>query len=120
MSKDFKRRNPVLYFSLAAAVVIALLFYYLYFEAEFQISLYACWLMCINIAAFIFYGYDKFLSLKNFWRVPELVLHLLALAGGFVGAFCGMKIFRHKTRKFIFIFIIIFAALIQVLIYYYI
>lgn len=118
MSKDFKRRNPVLYFSLAAAVVIALLFYY--FKAEFQISLYACWLACINIAAFIFYGYDKFLSMKNLWRVPELVLHLLALAGGFIGAFCGMKFFRHKTRKFIFIFIIIFAALIHALIYYYI
>ena len=118
MSKDFKRRNPVLYFSLAAAVVIALLFYY--FEAEFQISLYACWIACINIAAFIFYGYDKILSMKNLWRVPELVLHLLALAGGFIGAFCGMKIFRHKTRKIIFIFIIIFAALIHALIYYYI
>ena len=118
MSKDFKSRNPVLYFSLAAAAVIALLFYY--FEAEFQISLYACWLACINIAAFIFYGYDKILSMKNLWRVPELVLHLLALAGGFIGAFCGMEIFRHKTRKIIFIFIIIFAALIHALIYYYI
>ena len=119
MSKDFKRRNPVLYFSLAAAVVIALLFYYLYFKANFKISLYACWLACINIAAFIFYGYDKFLSLKNLWRVPELVLHLLALAGGFIGAFCGMKFFRHKTRKSKFIFIIIFAALIHALIYYF-
>ena len=32
-------------------------------------------------------------------RVPEMVLHILALAGGSLGAWLGMRLFRHKTVK---------------------
>ena len=48
--------------------------------------------------AFIFYGADKALAKTNAKRVPEVVLHLLALAGGFVGALVGIFAFRHKSN----------------------
>ncbi len=35
-------------------------------------------------------------------RVPEKVLHLAALAGGFAGGWLGMWVFNHKTRKPVF------------------
>ena len=47
-----------------------------------------CWLLCLSVVTFFFYGYDKRQSaIDGAWRVPEAALHLLALVGGFVGAF---------------------------------
>ena len=51
--------------------------------------------------AWAFYGLDKNLAefnrLKG-WRVPELTLNLLALLGGFPGAWIGRTMFNHKTN----------------------
>lgn len=51
----------------------------------------------INIAALVVYGWDKLCAMRDWWRVPELTLLLLALAGGSVGALLAMQLFRHKT-----------------------
>ncbi len=57
------------------------------------------------------YGYDKHQSEKEgAWRVPEAVLHLLSLAGGFIGAFLGWSFYRHKTQKIAFIFVIVLST----------
>jgi uncharacterized membrane protein YsdA (DUF1294 family) len=58
-----------------------------------------CWLLVINVVAFGYYGFDKRQARAGRRRVPEAVLHTLAAAGGSVGAFAGMKCFRHKTIK---------------------
>lgn len=52
----------------------------------------------INTAAFIIYGLDKRKAIQGAWRIPERTLLLLAAAGGGIGAFLGMQLFRHKTR----------------------
>jgi uncharacterized membrane protein YsdA (DUF1294 family) len=57
------------------------------------------WLVAVNGTAFGYYGVDKAQARRASRRVPELVLHGLALAGGSVGAFAGMQLFRHKTVK---------------------
>jgi uncharacterized membrane protein YsdA (DUF1294 family) len=57
------------------------------------------WLAGINLTAFVYYGYDKYQSRRTGPRVPEAVLHGLALAGGSGGAYAGMHFFRHKTLK---------------------
>jgi uncharacterized membrane protein YsdA (DUF1294 family) len=57
------------------------------------------WLGSWSVTAFIFYGYDKMQAKRGAWRVPEVVLFGMALAGGFIGAFLGMVVFRHKTNK---------------------
>jgi len=59
----------------------------------------ACWLIAINPVACCYYGYDKWRSRAGGRRVPEFVLHALAIAGGSLGAYLGMQVFRHKTIK---------------------
>ena len=53
----------------------------------------------INMAAFFLYGIDKEKAKKNKWRTPEATLIFVALLGGSIGAYLGMKIFHHKTKK---------------------
>ena len=51
------------------------------------------------------YGSDKSQARRKGGRIPELTLHLLALAGGWPGALVGQRWFRHKTRKWGFQFL---------------
>jgi uncharacterized membrane protein YsdA (DUF1294 family) len=53
----------------------------------------------VNVTAFLLYWQDKTAAQKHVGRVPELVLHALALAGGTPGALLAGRLFRHKTRK---------------------
>lgn len=57
------------------------------------------YLLCINIFAFSLYGADKYKARHNRWRIPEKTLLLTAALGGSIGAYIGMKLFHHKTRK---------------------
>ena len=54
-------------------------------------------LIGINIIAFVVYGLDKLLAKLRSWRVPEFWLLILVVAGGSVGAYLAMQLFRHKT-----------------------
>ena len=47
----------------------------------------------------VLHGADKAQAKAGGERVPEALLHGLALIGGFAGAIIGMLAFRHKTRK---------------------
>jgi len=71
------------------------------------------YLVSVNIVTFFFYGFDKWQATNTSGRIPEMVLHGLALAGGTPGAFIGQIIFRHKTRKSNFRKIFILIALLQ-------
>ena len=52
----------------------------------------------MNLVTFILYGVDKSKAKKGKWRIPEKTLLLFAACFGGLGAFLGMKIFRHKTK----------------------
>ena len=56
----------------------------------------------INVITFVVYGIDKLKAKKGKWRIPEATLLLLAIVGGSIGAWCGMKVWHHKTlhKKF--------------------
>ena len=60
------------------------------------------YLLVINAVAFFVYGIDKLKASKGWWRIPESTLLLLAIIGGSIGAWLGMKAWHHKTmhRKF--------------------
>ena len=60
------------------------------------------YLLAINAVAFIMYGIDKYKAKKAKWRIPEATLLLLALLGGSIGTWMGMKVWHHKTmhKKF--------------------
>lgn len=55
-------------------------------------------LLALNLITFITYGIDKLKARKSHWRIPESTLILLALLGGSIGAWLGMKTWRHKTQ----------------------
>ena len=61
-------------------------------------------LCIINVITFFVYGLDKLKAVNHWWRIPERVLLWLAAAGGSVGAYLGMIVFRHKTLKPLFRF----------------
>ena len=52
----------------------------------------------MTIVTFVLYGVDKGKAKKGQWRIPEKTLLLFAACFGGLGAFLGMKIFRHKTK----------------------
>ncbi len=57
------------------------------------------YLTIVNILAFILYGIDKKKAEKNKFRISEASLITIAVLGGSIGAFLGMKVFHHKTKK---------------------
>ncbi|MDO4344104.1 MAG: DUF1294 domain-containing protein [Eubacteriales bacterium] len=57
------------------------------------------YLLIINLAAFAAFGLDKYYAIKGKWRISERTLLTLAGAFGAVGAFLGMILFHHKTKK---------------------
>ena len=69
------------------------------------------YLAVINVVTFFMYGIDKWRSTsgrllptgrkkaKNSkWRIRETALLGLAVLGGSIGAWLGMKVWRHKTQ----------------------
>ncbi len=65
-------------------------------------KIFICYLLVINLVAFLAFGLDKWKAKRNAWRVKEATLTGLAVIGGSVGALLGMKVFHHKTlhKKF--------------------
>ena len=61
-----------------------------------------CYLLAINIATFFLYGIDKYKAKKGRWRISEATLLLIAVVGGSIGAWAGMRLWHHKTmhKKF--------------------
>ncbi|WP_116475317.1 DUF1294 domain-containing protein [Zobellella maritima] len=53
----------------------------------------------MSVASFAAYGLDKHRARQAQWRLPENLLHLLDLAGGWPGGLLAQRRFRHKTRK---------------------
>ena len=60
------------------------------------------YLLAVNIATFLLYGIDKYKAKKNKWRISEATLLMMAVIGGSIGAWAGMRLWHHKTmhKKF--------------------
>jgi uncharacterized membrane protein YsdA (DUF1294 family) len=72
------------------------------------------WLVAVNTVTFILYGVDKYLAIHDRLRIPEIVLHLLSLGGGFIGGWTGRLAFHHKTRKPVFTAVLIVSTLLWI------
>ncbi|RDW21606.1 DUF1294 domain-containing protein [Oceanobacillus chungangensis] len=56
------------------------------------------YLLLVNVIEFFLMRVDKQKAIKGQYRIPERTFWLLALLGGAIGAYSGMKLFRHKTK----------------------
>lgn len=72
------------------------------------------YVLAITLFTLTLYGLDKYFALLNYSRVRERTLLLLALLGGFVGAWLGVFFFRHKTRKNVFLILLGAITLVDV------
>lgn len=65
-----------------------------------QYSMY--YLLTVNIVSFFLYGIDKYKAKKGRWRISEATLLMMAVIGGSIGAWIGMRLWHHKTmhKKF--------------------
>jgi uncharacterized membrane protein YsdA (DUF1294 family) len=91
------RRSPQQIFSLVAAVALVALL--LILAGTTHLPFYWMWLVALSVITWALYGFDKAQAKRGGLRVPEMVLHGLALLGGFAGGWLGRWMFHHKTRK---------------------
>lgn len=73
----------------------------------------------VNFLGFLFMYIDKEKAKSGKWRIKESTLLSIALIGGSLGSYAGMKVFRHKTKHAKFKYGIPFIILIQLLIFLY-
>ena len=64
-----------------------------------MITVVRFYLLALSVVGLILMGADKLFAIKKMERTPEKTLIAIALLGGAPGAFAGMLLFRHKTRK---------------------
>ncbi len=67
-----------------------------------------------NLVVFLLYGIDKLKAIRNSWRISEKTLLVSAFLLGGVGAFFGMRIWRHKTQHTSFKVLVPLAAVITI------
>lgn len=68
---------------------------------------YQALFISMNIIGVISMGLDKSFSRSASLRVPETVLYILATLGGSAGILLGCHIFKHKTKKASFQFVLL-------------
>jgi uncharacterized membrane protein YsdA (DUF1294 family) len=113
-----RRARPEVYHggaALAFTLALALLLFFLAGRPTAWWALLGLWLIAVNMVTLVYYGYDKSRARAAGRRVPEAALHGLALAGGTLGAYAGMALFRHKTVKSSFRLLFWVIAVLQVL-----
>jgi uncharacterized membrane protein YsdA (DUF1294 family) len=110
--------RPDVFHGLAALGLVVLGVAAAFAAGRFPLTWYhllAAWLASVNLAAFGYYGFDKARAGSQGRRVPEVVLHGLAFLGGTLGAYLGMRLFRHKTVKSSFRLVFWWVAALQVM-----
>ncbi len=93
MHRRWLRDVPVLLILLCVAGTFLL-------RMQAGVSSLPSFLIALNVVTVGAYAYDKQAARRaSRYRVSERTLHLLALCGGTPGAWCGQRVFRHKTLK---------------------
>ena len=61
------------------------------------------YLLGANLLGFASMGIDKKRAKNHEWRISEAMLFFFAIIGGSIGSILGMKLFRHKTKHWYFV-----------------
>lgn len=102
--------NPYAIFGSLSILLIVVLSIGIF--SNFELPIWLAAVLAVNVTAVFLVGLDKSLSRGKSLRIPEAVLFVLALIGGALAVFVAMQIFRHKTQKaaFHFVLLLIFFA----------
>ena len=73
----------------------------------------------VSLTLFALYMLDKVFAKLNVTRIPEKLLHLFSLAGGFFGGILGMALFTHKKNSNKIVLILILSIAIHLILYIY-
>lgn len=80
-------------------------------------DLIAVYLIIMSVTGYVAMGIDKRRAIKKGWRISERTLLLIALLGGGIGSFLGMRMFRHKTKHLKFNIILPLSAVLYTVIW---
>ena len=83
----------------------------------YHYSLY--YLLVVTTLTFLLYGIDKYKAKKARWRISEATLLMMAVVGGSIGAWAGMRLWHHKTMHKKFKYGIPLIILLQVALVFY-
>lgn len=83
----------------------------------YHYSLY--YLLVVNTLTILLYGIDKYKAKKARWRISEATLLMMAVIGGSIGAWAGMRLWHHKTMHKKFKYGIPLIILLQVALVFY-
>ena len=75
-------------------------------------------ILILNIFTFLLFGFDKMKAGKKGFRIPEIVLFIMAFFFGGAGALVGMVVFNHKTSKMPFRIFVPLCVLVNYMFYY--
>ncbi|MSP13280.1 MAG: DUF1294 domain-containing protein [Chloroflexi bacterium] len=98
LSEWMQERSPAWMTFGLTPLVVGLPLYFYFNTILGQQFPYFLWLGVWSLVTFLLYGIDKVQAQNGGLRVPERILHALALVGGFAGGWAGMYLFRHKTK----------------------
>lgn len=97
------KRSNIVYPILGIGLCILL---FVSIQERLNLHWYPIWLGSCSLVTWAFYAWDKrvaeiqglFKRARGDGRVPEWTLHMLALMGGFFGAWIARPMFNHKTN----------------------
>jgi uncharacterized membrane protein YsdA (DUF1294 family) len=97
MPRRRKRMSAATIYGISCVVGVCLIMGSL--RALFWMGPIISYVIAVNVVTIAAYGYDKAIAGQNWTRIPEKILHSLALLGGSPGALIAQRWFRHKTIK---------------------
>ncbi len=106
-------RSPYRFFGVLALALVAATTFLLIRAGLHMGQGLSAYLLAINLTTFGFYGYDKAVAGSGMPRVPELLLHTLALLGGSPAALLASYWLRHKTLQFWFRIVLWLIVMLQ-------
>ena len=71
--------------------------------------------LCLSLISIARYAFDKSAAMNRRWRTRERTLQVLALLGGWPGAWIAQLLFRHKARKTSFLATFVVCVILNVI-----
>jgi uncharacterized membrane protein YsdA (DUF1294 family) len=106
--------KPYIFHGCLSLGIFGLTTYLMMREAHLALGVSA--LLGINAAGLAAMGLDKSLSRSAAMRFPEAILYVIALLGGIPGVILGSHVFKHKSRKPAFQFVLLLVLVAQLIV----